>query len=407
MERAHRWLPFLTVTGALTAIISDTGAAQLFGPQASQPSGRASPHCVPCPLRSNALRQARAVGDVLLVGVHTDSEVQRIKGSAPVTPEQERYAALRACKFVDEVIEGAPYVPTKEWIDTLRSQYGVDYIVHGDDPCFTPDGQDAYAYAKELNMFKIVKRTEGVSTTDLVGRMLLMTREHHVHTPVDPAASGDFKRLRSASWADEATTTAGQSHFLPTARRIRQFASDRVPTKSDKVVYLPGAFDLFTEGHIQAMKAAKALGTFLVVGVYDDQTVNKVQGGGHPVMNLHERSLSVLACRYADEVIIGAPRHVTEDLLTSMNVSVVAHGTASEGKYLESFGQGVDAPDDPFFVAKKAGKFHVFASPSSMLVTTVIERVMAHREELAAKVKRKAKAESSYYSNTKTYVSEG
>ncbi|CAE7249165.1 PECT1, partial [Symbiodinium sp. KB8] len=356
---------------------------------------------------SNALRQARAVGDVLLVGVHTDSEVQRIKGSAPVTPEQERYAALRACKFVDEVIEGAPYVPTKEWIDTLRSQYGVDYIVHGDDPCFTPDGQDAYAYAKELNMFKIVKRTEGVSTTDLVGRMLLMTREHHVHTPVDPAASGDFKRLRSASWADEATTTAGQSHFLPTARRIRQFASDRVPTKSDKVVYLPGAFDLFTEGHIQAMKAAKALGTFLVVGVYDDQTVNKVQGGGHPVMNLHERSLSVLACRYADEVIIGAPRHVTEDLLTSMNVSVVAHGTASEGKYLESFGQGVDAPDDPFFVAKKAGKFHVFASPSSMLVTTVIERVMAHREELAAKVKRKAKAESSYYSNTKTYVSEG
>ena len=30
-------------------------------------------------------------------------------------------------------------------------------------------------------------------------------------------------------------------------------------------------------------------------------------------MNLHERSLSVLACRYVDEVIIGAPWEVSKD----------------------------------------------------------------------------------------------
>jgi len=33
-------------------------------------------------------------------------------------------------------------------------------------------------------------------------------------------------------------------------------------------------------------------------------------------MNLHERSLSVLACRYVDEVIIGAPREVTQDMVS-------------------------------------------------------------------------------------------
>lgn len=37
-------------------------------------------------------------------------------------------------------------------------------------------------------------------------------------------------------------------------------------------------------------------------------------------MNLHERSLSVLACRYVDEVIIGAPWEVSRD-----TVSFVAH----------------------------------------------------------------------------------
>ena len=33
-------------------------------------------------------------------------------------------------------------------------------------------------------------------------------------------------------------------------------------------------------------------------------------------MNLHERSLSVLACRYVDEVIIGAPWEVSKDTVS-------------------------------------------------------------------------------------------
>lgn len=32
-------------------------------------------------------------------------------------------------------------------------------------------------------------------------------------------------------------------------------------------------------------------------------------------MQLHERSLSVLACRYVDEVIIGAPWEITNDMV--------------------------------------------------------------------------------------------
>lgn len=32
-------------------------------------------------------------------------------------------------------------------------------------------------------------------------------------------------------------------------------------------------------------------------------------------MHLHERSLSVLGCRYVDEVIIGAPWEVTKDMV--------------------------------------------------------------------------------------------
>ena len=36
-----------------------------------------------------------------------------------------------------------------------------------------------YQVVKENNQYREVKRTQGVSTTDLVGRMLLLTKTHH------------------------------------------------------------------------------------------------------------------------------------------------------------------------------------------------------------------------------------
>lgn len=41
------------------------------------------------------------------------------------------------------------------------------------------DGKDTYAEVKHEGRYRECKRTQGVSTTDLVGRMLLMTKAHH------------------------------------------------------------------------------------------------------------------------------------------------------------------------------------------------------------------------------------
>ena len=46
---------------------------------------------------ANALRQAKAEGDYLVVGVHSDADISVHKGP-PVMNEQERYRAVRACK---------------------------------------------------------------------------------------------------------------------------------------------------------------------------------------------------------------------------------------------------------------------------------------------------------------------
>ncbi|XP_048602065.1 ethanolamine-phosphate cytidylyltransferase-like [Brassica napus] len=80
-----------------------------------------------------------------------------------------RMILVKAVKRVDEVIPDAPYAITEEFMKRLFDEYRIDYIIHGDDPCVLPDGTDAYALAKKAGRYKKIKRTEGVSSTDIAG----------------------------------------------------------------------------------------------------------------------------------------------------------------------------------------------------------------------------------------------
>ena len=55
-----------------------------------------------------------------------------------------RYRMVRAIKWVDEVVEGAPYVTTLETLD----QHNCKFCVHGDDITMTADGTDTYHIVK-------------------------------------------------------------------------------------------------------------------------------------------------------------------------------------------------------------------------------------------------------------------
>ena len=90
----------------------------------------------------------------------------------------------------------------------LFTKHKIDYVVHGDDPCLLPDGTDAYGYAKKLHRFKMIKRTEGVSSTDIVGRMLMCTR--------------DNARFCQVTWQQHTTPEASESDeaILPREKQI-------------------------------------------------------------------------------------------------------------------------------------------------------------------------------------------
>ena len=57
-------------------------------------------------------------------------------------------------------------------------RYNCDFCVHGDDLTMTADGTDTYHMVKAAGRYKECQRTQGVSTTNLVGRMLLLSKDH-------------------------------------------------------------------------------------------------------------------------------------------------------------------------------------------------------------------------------------
>ena len=61
-------------------------------------------------------KQARELGDTLIVGVLSDEECRNYKRS-PILTEKERTENIRCCGHVDEVIEGVLNVVTKDFIE--------------------------------------------------------------------------------------------------------------------------------------------------------------------------------------------------------------------------------------------------------------------------------------------------
>lgn len=65
-------------------------------------------------------------------------------------------------------------------------------------------------------------------------------------------------------------------------------------------IYVDGCWDVMHSGHYNALRQARALGDFLVVGVHSDEEIARVKR--EPVMNNEQRMAAVTACKWADEV---------------------------------------------------------------------------------------------------------
>jgi rfaE bifunctional protein nucleotidyltransferase chain/domain len=112
------------------------------------------------------LHQARTLGDVLVVGVNTDSSVERLKGPGrPVVPQGDRALVLAALASVTAVTLFHEDTP-----EALLAALLPDVLVKGGD--YSPDqivGRDLVVGAG--GRVQVIPFIEGRSTTDLISQI--------------------------------------------------------------------------------------------------------------------------------------------------------------------------------------------------------------------------------------------
>ena len=110
------------------------------------------------------LRQARALGDHLLVGVHSDEAVM-VHKHKPILTMEERVACVAGCRYVDEVLPNAPWVTDRDWI----GKNDIHLVVHGSDYS-QEDLKATHAIPIEMGILRTVPYTPGISTTEIIRR---------------------------------------------------------------------------------------------------------------------------------------------------------------------------------------------------------------------------------------------
>ncbi|TKA75784.1 hypothetical protein B0A49_03291 [Cryomyces minteri] len=390
---------------------------------------------------AGAMLQARQLGNELVVGVHSDEAILENKGPTVMTLE-ERCAAVDACRWATKSVPHAPYVTSLPWI----THYGCQYVVHGDDITSDSSGNDCYRFVKRAGRFKVVKRTPGISTTDLVGRMLLCTRTHFINSlPAmldgSEGSGSEEERERVGAECKQRITeyASDQSGLKPCVdvwswqpsrggkerRRssvmkrqhddkgvFTQMCEGKGVKPGQRVVYVDGGFDLFSSGHIAFLKSvtemeeAEGRGrgwyeedarskrieetgsdygpAYVVAGVHDDEVINYWKGVNYPIMNIFERGLCVLQCKYVHALIFSAPFTPTPSYLSHLPTHTphtVYHGPTSFMPHTH----------DPYAAAKEINIFREVPAHAFQHVNAgeIVARILASRERYEARQRAK------------------
>lgn len=296
---------------------------------------------------AGAMLQARRLGKELYVGVHSDEEILKNKGPT-VMRLDERLIAVEGCRWCSKAIPDAPYTTDPKVMDEFHCKY----VVHGDDITTNANGEDCYQVMKDLKRFIVVKRTPNISTTDLVGRMLLAQKSHHIKSITNdswflkkhPLFTEDLQiRFQEFATSEDGkslgplvfiNTLEGDIHeyITPSQQTIAKF--------NNGIYYIDGGFDLFNPGHILALQKLKKLAHEakfgVLVGINDDADINEFKGLNYPIMNILERSLCVLQSKYVDGILIGASYKPTKNMVSnlekfhSFKVKKIFHGPITD-----------------------------------------------------------------------------
>ena len=132
-------------------------------------------------------------------------------------------------------------------------------------------------------------------------------------------------------------------------------------------------------------------GDYLIVGIHGDSLINSMRGMNLPLMNLNERVLSVLACKYVNDVLIDAPYTVNAEMISSLNISEVVHGSYSDEMGLRRHEEARYAQ------AVRAGIYTKLESPSTFDIRSIMLRIQKNQDAFQKRYETKKEIETRFY----------
>jgi ethanolamine-phosphate cytidylyltransferase len=114
--------------------------------------------------------------------------------------------------------------------------------------------------------------------------------------------------------------------------------------------------------------------------------VNRVKGHNFPLQNLNERVLSVLGCRFVDNVLLDAPYEICSAMINTLKIKkvVVCNSDSSSERF-----------DHP----RHAGILEAMDNPSTFRLDDLVQRILDNEAAFQTKYERKMQAEEDFLNN--------
>lgn len=146
----------------------------------------------------------------------------------------------------------------------------------------------------------------------------------HISTGNEGARTGGAEQLAPERPAQDAVAALASS--------LREEIPARCePFKKFGRVYTTGCFDLFHVGHLNIIRASRAITDELVVGVSTDELIES-EKGARPSVSLEDRMAIVAAIRHVDQVIAQTDKN-KQRIVEEYAIDAITVGSDWKGRY--------------------------------------------------------------------------
>ncbi|PIS22160.1 hypothetical protein COT50_03465 [candidate division WWE3 bacterium CG08_land_8_20_14_0_20_41_10] len=251
------------------------------------------------------LSEAKALGDVLVVGVCSDRSITKIKGpDFPLlnqSARMEMLSYLRSVDYITTVDEGEPHTSivllepdifytTQKEIENGNFDDQARYLLRKHKgKLIVQEDNNPYKSARDL-----IEHIANVRFMEIVASYLWSKNINFGLNTIS-----DFKP------ADYGNQTPNNVKAFNPSKLIYKNPLELLELAGKKnTVFVSGSYDLLHVGHTRFIKKASLLGDTLIVGIPCDTKISAKKGYGRPIINEFSRAYVLASLAFVDYVYI-------------------------------------------------------------------------------------------------------